>query len=97
MKLREYISSFSQLPVYMQKENSPTFKFLKHQYNSVKKYGVVNRKSVWSPQAIFRFKNEKKCKSIKESFDTYGDDCNNITSIKPISVLDSRANKYVKL
>ena len=44
LKLKEYITSFSKLPVYMQKENSNTLKYIKHQYNSIRKYGVVNKK-----------------------------------------------------
>lgn len=97
LKLKEYISSFSKLPVYMQKENSNTLKYIKHQYNSIRKYGVVNRNSIWHPQVVFKFKNQKKCKSIQEYFETYGDSCENIISINPMSVLDSRVNKYIQL
>jgi hypothetical protein len=97
LSLKKYMVSFSKLPIYVQKSNSVTFQNIKQQYNAIKKFGIVNRNFKWAPQAIFTFKDEKKCKSIQEYFEKYGIQCENIVSIKPISVLDEKNNKYIPL
>lgn len=95
LQLKEKINKFNSLPVHVKKENVNTLKMLKQQYNSIKKYGTVYREGVWHPHALFVFKNE--CKSIKEYFNTYGDTCKNIISIKLVTILDTNKNIYITL
>jgi hypothetical protein len=94
LQLQEKINKFNSLPIQVKRENTNILKMLKQQYNSIKK-GTVYRGGIWHPHAFFVFKNE--CKSIKEYFDTYGDTCKNIVSIKPVSILDTKQNIYITL
>jgi hypothetical protein len=96
-KLKSFINKFKKLPIHIQKDNAVVLKLFVQQYKSIKNDNIVYRNGVYHPQALFKFKNEDKCKSIKDYFETYGEKFNNIIGFQSISVLDSKTNQYIKL
>lgn len=95
--LEKYMSSFKSLRQDIQDENFRTYMFICDNYSSIKAYNIVNRHSIWHPQALFEFKNQGLYQSVQQYFEMNGDSADNIIGIKTMSVLDVKHNKYINL
>jgi hypothetical protein len=95
--LEEYMSSFKSLPQYIQDDNFNVYMFICDNHSSIKAYNIVNRHSIWHPQALFEFKNQGLYQSVRQYFEMNGDSADNIIGIKTMSVLDVKKNKYINL
>ena len=95
--LESYMSSFKSLPQQIQDDNFKTYMFISDNHSSINAYGIVNRHSIWHPQALFEFKNQGLYQSVQQYFEMNGDSIDNIIGIKTLSVLDVKHNKYINL
>ena len=95
--LETYMSSFKSLPQQIQDDNFNVYMFISDNHSSINAYGIVNRHSIWHPQALFEFKNQGLYQSVQQYFEMNGDSIDNIIGIKTMSVLDVKNNKYINL